>query len=320
MPVNIPDNLPALEVLKEENIFVMTDVRAHSQDIRPLRIAIVNLMPTKIATEIQLLRLLGNTPLQVDICLLHTGAHTPKNTAAGHLERFYRTFNEVREERFDGMIITGAPVEQLDFEQVDYWHELTEIMDYCAQNVFSTLYICWGAQAGLYHRFGIPKHVLPGKISGIFSHRVLLQAREIFRGFDDMFHMPQSRYTEVRREDIAKRRELEILCDSEEAGVGVVMAGQSREFFITGHLEYDAETLALEYKRDLGRGLGPQLPRNYFPADDPARPPLVSWRAHAHLFFSNWLNYHVYQETPYDLGIIKGSADSAPALARGAGL
>ncbi|MCL1915638.1 MAG: homoserine O-succinyltransferase [Desulfovibrionaceae bacterium] len=306
MPINIPAKLPARSALERENIFVMTESRARKQDIRPLRLALVNLMPTKIATELQLLRLLGNTPLQVDICLIRTSGHVSKNTEPLHLERFYRTFPEIRREKLDGMIITGAPVEQLDFEEVDYWSELQEIMDYSAENVFSTLYICWGAQAGLYHRFGIPKHLLPEKISGVFSHRVCRQAQKLFRGFDDIFYAPQSRYTEVRREDIEKHPDLEILCDSEEAGVGVVMARKSGEIFITGHLEYDADTLALEYSRDQERGLNPPTPSNYFQEGDPSRPPLVTWRAHAHLFFSNWLNYHVYQETPYNLDNIRG--------------
>jgi homoserine O-succinyltransferase len=306
MPINIPADLPARLALEQENIFVMTDARAQSQDIRPLRIALVNLMPTKIATELQLLRLLGNSPLQVDISLVRTSGHSSKNTAPEHLERFYRTFEEVSTRKFDGMIITGAPVEHLDFEKVDYWQELREIMDYRAQNVFSTLYICWGAQAGLYHRFGIPKHPLPEKLSGIFPHRLCLQAQKLFRGFDDVFPMPHSRHTEVRRADIDRHPGLEVVCESDEAGVGVVIARTSSEIFITGHLEYDAETLLLEYRRDQERGLNPSVPLHYFPNDDPARPPVVTWRSHAHLFFSNWLNYHVYQETPYDMDAIRG--------------
>ena len=311
MPINIPVDLPARSALEQENIFVMTDARAQSQDIRPLRIALVNLMPTKIATELQLLRLLGNSPLQVDICLVRTAGHNSKNTAPEHLDRFYRTFEEVSARKCDGMIITGAPVEHLDFEDVDYWAELREIMDYCARNVFSTLYICWGAQAALYHRFGIPKHPLAEKLSGIFAHRIRLQAQKLFRGFDDVFQMPHSRHTEIRRGDIDRHPELEILCESDEAGVGVVMARKSSEIFITGHLEYDADTLALEYRRDQERGLNPAPPRHYFPDDDPSRPPVVTWRSHAHLFFSNWLNYHVYQETPYDVDAIRGLGSSA---------
>jgi homoserine O-succinyltransferase len=306
MPINIPSDLPARAALERENIFVMTDATAERQDIRPLRIALVNLMPTKIATELQLLRLLGNSPLQVDIRLLRTGAHRSKNTSQEHLERFYRTFDEVCSEKFDGMIITGAPLERIDFEEVDYWPELQEIMDYSAENVFSTLYICWGAQAGLYHRFGVPKRMLPEKISGVFPHRVCLPAQKLFRGFDDVFYMPQSRYTEIRRGDIEQHPDLELLCESDEAGVGVVIAGESGEIFVTGHLEYEADTLALEYRRDLDRGLDIRIPAHYFPDDDPSRPPVVSWRAHAHLFFSNWLNYHVYQETPFDVSAIRG--------------
>ena len=306
MPINIPANLPARAALERENIFVMTDAKAESQDIRPLRIAVVNLMPTKIATELQLLRLLGNTPLQVDICLLRPGGHISKNTPNEHLERFYRTFDAVNAEKFDGMVITGAPVEQLEFEDVDYWPELGEIMDYSAENVFSTLYICWGAQAGLCHRFGVPKHPLPKKLSGVFPHRILVPGTKLFRGFDDVFAVPQSRYTEVRREDIEKCPGLEILCESEEAGVAVVRTEESREIFATGHLEYEADTLAKEYFRDLDKGLQPNVPKHYFPNDDPSLPPVVSWRAHAHLFFSNWLNYHVYQETPFDVRTITG--------------
>lgn len=301
MPINIPWGLPARSALEKENIFVMTDAKAVRQDIRPLRIALVNLMPTKIATELQLLRLLGNTPLQVDINLLHMGNHQSRNTPKKHLERFYRTFDEVRSEKFDGMIITGAPVEQIAFEEVDYWNELTEIMDYSVENVFSTLYICWGAQAGLYHRFGIPKHLLPEKISGVFSHQINVQGNNLFRGFDDFFHAPQSRHTEVRSEDINKNSDLEILSMSEEAGVAIVQAKKTREIFITGHLEYEADTLAQEYYRDIEQGLNLKIPQNYFPDDNPKQQPIVSWRAHAHLFFSNWLNYCIYQEAPFDL-------------------
>ena len=306
MPINIPSDLPARSSLENENIFVMTDTRANSQDIRPLRIALVNLMPTKIATELQLLRVLGNTPLQVDITLLRTRDHVSKNTPHEHLERFYRTFDEVRSEKFDGMVITGAPVERIDFEEVDYWRELQEIMDYSVHNVFSTLYICWGAQAGLYHRFGVPKCMLPGKLSGVYPHHLCVENYKLFRGFDDIFYAPQSRHTEVRRADIEQCPQLEILCESDKAGVGVVMAKETGEIFMTGHLEYEADTLAKEYYRDLGQGLDLAVPENYFPQDDPSRPPIVSWRAHAHLFFSNWLNYHVYQETPFDVDTIQG--------------
>lgn len=301
MPIKIPAGLPARTALEQEKIFVMTEDRAVTQDIRPIQIAIVNLMPTKIATEIQLLRLLGNTPLQIDITLLKAEHHVSKNTSAEHLERFYTTFSKVRDKKFDGMIITGAPVEQLDFKDVDYWNELQEIMDYSAENVFSTLFICWGAQAGLYHRYGVPKHPLPEKMFGVFPHTLADRRKKIFRGFDDTFFMPHSRHTEVRRADIDKIPQLEILAESEEAGVCVVRAKESRAIYVTGHFEYDADTLAREYFRDVDKGLPIKVPANYFPDNDPSRPPSVTWRAHAHLFFSNWLNYHVYQETPYEI-------------------
>jgi homoserine O-succinyltransferase len=306
MPIKIPSGLPARASLEEENIFVMTEDRAVTQDIRPIRIAIVNLMPTKVATETQFLRLLGNSPLQVDIVLIKAEHHVSKNTSTEHLDRFYTTFSKVSREKFDGMIITGAPVEQLPFEEVDYWLELQEIMDYCAENVFSTLYICWGAQAGLYHRYGVPKYPLPEKKFGVFAHTLLAPTEKLFRGFDDLFYVPHSRYTEVRREDIEKAAALEIMAESPEAGVCVVMARETREIFVTGHMEYDADTLSKEYFRDLHKGLAIKTPVNYFPADNPALPPYVVWRAHAHLFFNNWLNYHVYQETPYELEQIKG--------------
>ena len=304
MPIKIPASLPARAALEEENIFVMTDERAVRQDIRPLQIAIVNLMPTKIATETQLLRLLGNTPLQVDITLLQAEHHISRNTSSEHLERFYTTFSKVRNQKFDGMIITGAPVEQLPFEAVDYWDELSSIMDYSASNVFSTLYICWGAQAGLYHRYGVPKYSMEHKLSGVFPHTLAKPNDKLFRGFDDVFPVPHSRYTEVRRADILQVADLEILAESPAAGVCVVMARRTREIFVTGHLEYDADTLAKEYARDVAKQLPIAVPANYFPDDDPAGHPLVSWRAHAHLFFSNWLNYYVYQETPYELAHI----------------
>lgn len=306
MPIKIPASLPARTALEEENIFVITEDRASTQDIRPIRIAIVNLMPTKIATETQLLRLLGNSPLQVDITLLQAENHVSKNTSTEHLDRFYTTFSKVKDQKFDGMIITGAPVEQLPFEEVDYWQELQTIMDYSAANVFSTLYICWGAQAGLYHRYGVPKHNLPEKKFGVFPHALTRPTEKLFRGFDDVFHVPHSRHTEVRREDIEKAPGLEILAESEEAGVCVVMARETREIFVTGHLEYDPDTLALEYFRDRDKGLDTNPPAHYFTNDNTELPPKVRWRAHAHLFFSNWLNYHVYQETPYELGRIKG--------------
>ncbi len=306
MPIKIPASLPARAALEDENIFVMTEERAVAQDIRPMKIAIVNLMPTKIATETQLLRLLGNSPLQVDIVLLKAEHHVSKNTSSEHLDRFYTTFSKVRDQKFDGMIITGAPVEQLPFEKVDYWEELQTIMDYSAENVFSTLYICWGAQAGLYHRYGVPKHALPEKKFGVFSHTINSPREKLFRGFDDSFFVPHSRHTEVRREDIEKADGLEILAESAEAGVCVAMARQTREIFVTGHLEYDADTLGKEYFRDRDKGLDIAVPVNYFPNDDPSLAPKIRWRAAAHLFFSNWLNYHVYQETPYELGEISG--------------
>ncbi len=304
MPINIPEDLPARSVLEQENIFVMTEERAVRQDIRPLRIAIVNLMPTKIATEIQLLRLLGNSPVQVDITLIKAENHISKNTAPEHLERFYTTFSRVKHQKFDGMIITGAPVEQLPFAEVDYWDELKAIMDYSRTGAFSTMHICWGAQAGLYHHYGIDKHSLPAKMFGVFPHAVVGTNLPIFRGFDDMFCAPVSRHTGISRDDVLARPELEILADSPEAGICVIQAPAARQFFITGHLEYDAETLALEFFRDRDKGLEIEVPRNYFPGDNPNLPPVVNWRAHANLFFANWLNFYVYQETPYELDSI----------------
>lgn len=304
MPINIPADLPARSKLEEENIFVMSEDMARVQDIRPLQIAIVNLMPTKIATEIQLLRLLGNSPVQVDITLIKAERHVSKNTSAEHLERFYTTFSRLRDRKFDGMIITGAPVEQLPFTEVDYWEELQAIMDYSRDHVFSTLFICWGAQAGLYHHFGIDKHPLPEKMFGVFAHQVNNRLNPIFRGFDDIFYMPHSRHTEIRRADIISVPGLDILAESTEAGVCVVKDSVRNQFFITGHMEYDADTLAREYFRDLEKGLPIVRPCNYFPQDDPALPPLVSWRAHANLFFSNWMNFYVYQQTPFDLEAI----------------
>ena len=295
MPINIPSDLPARSKLESENIFVMTEDRASIQDIRPLHIAIVNLMPTKIATETQLLRLLANSPVQVDITLVKAEAHVSKNTSAEHLERFYTTFSRMRNQRFDGMIITGAPVEQLAFEQVDYWDELKDIMDYSREMVTSTLYICWGAQAGLHHHFGTAKRQLPEKMFGVFPHRVSDPYNPIFRGFDDEFSMPHSRHTEIAREDLANHPDLEILAESETAGVAIVKDRIRPQFFITGHMEYDADTLGREYFRDVDKGLDIAVPENYFPGDDPKRPPQVTWRSHANLFFSNWLNFHVYQ-------------------------
>lgn len=304
MPINIPADLPARVKLEEENIFVMTEDKAVVQDIRPLKIAIVNLMPTKIATEIQLLRLLGNSPVQVDITLIRAERHVSKNTSAQHLERFYTTFSRVRGQKFDGMIITGAPVEQLDFSMVDYWDELGEIMDYSRTHVFSTLYICWGAQAGLHHHFGVNKHVLPEKMFGVFPHVATDKLNPIFRGFDDVFYMPHSRHTEIRKNEILAVPELQILAESKQAGVSILKDRNRRQFFITGHMEYDAETLAAEYFRDLERGLNIAMPQNYFPGDDPSMSPMLVWRAHANLFFSNWMNFYVYQETPFELEAI----------------
>lgn len=305
MPIKLPDELPATEILANENIFVMKESRAFTQDIRPLRIVILNLMPVKQTTETQLLRLLGNTPLQVDIVLLHPGSHTSKNTSEEHLSTFYKTFDEIKDEKFDGMIITGAPVEQLPFHEVTYWKELQQILDWKLTNVTSTLHICWGAQAGLYHHFGVPKHPLPEKLFGVFAHTVNKPNVKLFRGFDSVFHIPHSRHTENRREDIEKVAELEILSESEEAGVYIVATKDGRQIFVTGHSEYDQGTLRDEYERDRSRGLDIAIPKHYFPNDDPSQPPVVNWRAHANLLFSNWLNYYVYQETPYDWNAIR---------------
>ena len=311
MPINIPADLPARSKLEQENIFVMSEERAKVQDIRPLQIAIVNLMPTKIATETQLLRLLGNSPVQVDITLIRAEHHVSKNTSSEHLERFYSTFSQVQEKKFDGMIITGAPVEQLPFREVDYWDELAAIMDYSRKNVFSTIHICWAAQAGLFHHYGIDKHALPEKTFGVFAHRVNNSLDPIFRGFDDAFFMPHSRHTAISKEDIAEHPGLEILAESAEAGVCVIKGRRQRQFFITGHMEYDADTLDREYRRDLNKGLPIAPPCNYFPGNDPALPPQVSWRAHANLFYSNWLNFYVYQETPFNLDSIGADAQAA---------
>ena len=308
MPVKIPSTLPARSILEQENIFVMGEERAEHQDIRPLRMAILNLMPTKIATETQLLRLLGNSALQVDVTLLHTATYESKNTDAEHLLNHYETFDAVRGEKFDGLIITGAPVEQMEFEEVDYWQELTRIMDWAETNVESTFYICWGAQAGLYHRYGIPKYPLPQKMFGVFEHQVLAPTERLLRGFDDTFYAPHSRHTEIRRADIEKVNEIQLLAESEEAGVYLVGSKDGRHIFVTGHSEYDPLTLKAEYDRDVNKGLPIHVPRNYYPGDDPTNMPKVRWRGHAHLLFSNWLNYYVYQVTPYDLRQIpKGS-------------
>ena len=312
MPIKIPASLPARLALEQEKIFVMTEDRAVAQDIRPIQIAIVNLMPTKIATEIQLLRLLSNSPLQIDITLLKAEHHHSKNTASEHLDRFYTTFSKVKNKKFDGMIVTGAPVEMLDFSEVDYWSELQDIIDYSAENAFSTLFICWGAQAGLFHRYGVPKYPLPEKKFGVFKHTLTSKTKKIFRGFDDEFYMPHSRHTEVRLEDVLRVPQLEVLAYSEEAGPSVIRAKESRAIFVSGHFEYDADTLAREYFRDKDRGLDIKTPVNYFPGDDPAQTPIVHWRAHAHLFYSNWLNYHVYQETPFELTAIQSREGALP--------
>ncbi|NLM68533.1 MAG: homoserine O-succinyltransferase [Firmicutes bacterium] len=301
MPVKIPNDLPAKEILAKENIFVMDESRALSQDIRPLRIAILNLMPTKIETEIQLLRLIGNTPLQVEIVLVHPETYQAKNTPADYLYRFYHTFSGIKQQRFDGLIITGAPVEQMEFEQVAYWEELTQIMEWSKKHVTSVLHICWGAQAGLYYHYRIPKYQLPAKQFGVFSHYAAYANIPLLRGFDDRFYMPHSRHTEIRRQDIEKVEELVILAESEEAGVCIVANKDGSQIFVTGHAEYDPDTLKSEYDRDLRKGLPIEIPKNYYPQDDPNQPPLVLWRSHANLLFSNWLNYYVYQVTPYDL-------------------
>ncbi|MCC6209638.1 MAG: homoserine O-succinyltransferase [Burkholderiales bacterium] len=299
MPVKIPSTLPARTTLESENVFVMGEERAARQDIRPMRVAILNLMPTKVATETQLLRLLGNSSLQVDVTLLRTASHESRNTDADHLLNHYQSFAEVREEKFDGLIITGAPVEQLEFAQVDYWPELTRIMDWAETAVCSTFNICWGAQAMLYHRYGVPKHSLPRKIFGVFEHRTLAPRERLLRGFDDVFFAPHSRHTETRRADLEKARDVTILSESDEAGVYIACSADRRHFFVTGHSEYDPLTLKAEYDRDRSRGLPIDVPRNYFPGDDPARPPRVRWRGHASLLYANWLNYYVYQVTPF---------------------
>ena len=302
MPVKISDTLPAMGILESENIFVMAEQQALRQDIRPLRIAILNLMPTKINTETQLLRLLGNSPLQVEIDLLHMESHESRNTPMEHLLEHYYTFPEVRDRTYDGLIITGAPVEILPFEEVDYWEELKVIMDWARTNVFSTFYICWGAQAGLHHYYGIPKYPLKEKMFGIFPHHLNLRNERLARGFDDEFFAPHSRHTEVRREDILAVDDLLLLSESPQAGVYIVISKDRRHIFVTGHSEYDPCTLRDEYVRDVARNLPIAVPGNYFPGNDPAREPQVRWRGHANLLYSNWLNYYVYQQTPYDLG------------------
>jgi len=301
MPIKIPETLPAFETLTEENIFVMKELRAATQEIRPLQIVIVNLMPTKIDTETQLLRLLGNTALQVEVELIHMASRTSKNTSAEHLLKFYKTFDEIKARNFDGMIITGAPVEQMPFEEVDYWEELCEIMEWSKTHVHSTFHICWGAQAGLYYHFGIQKHPLDEKLFGVFQHRVERKNAILFRGFDDTFWVPHSRHTTVLREDVEKHPEIKILSCSEKAGMYAMMTENGKQIFITGHSEYDPRTLEKEYLRDKNAGLPISVPENYYPDDDDTQPPKVTWRAHANLIYANWLNYFVYQTTPFDL-------------------
>lgn len=305
MPLRIPDKLPAIDILKKENIFVMDDTRAHTQDIRPLKIVILNLMPLKITTETDLIRLLSNTPLQIDITFMKLKSHTPKNTPIEHMMMFYKDFDVIKEQKFDGMIITGAPVETYEYEEVNYWEEISKIFEWSKSHVTSTLYICWAAQAGLYYHYSIPKYSLKKKMFGIFSQHCLEPYLPIFRGFDDIFFMPQSRHTEIRKDDILKDSRLSLIAESEESGVSVVMANEGRQFFITGHLEYAPNTLDQEYKRDLGKRNDVDMPKNYYKDDNPDNSPIVRWRAHANLFFTNWINYYVYQETPFDINMIK---------------
>lgn len=300
MPVKIPNTLPARTILENENVFIMDEDRALHQDIRALRVAILNLMPTKIATETQLLRLLSNSALQIDVTLLHTATYESKNTDADHLLKHYVTFDEIKHEKYDGLIITGAPVEQMPFKEVDYWQELTKVMDWGETNVESNFYICWGAQAALYHRYGIPKYDLPHKMFGVFEHRVLSPTEKLLRGFDDIFLAPHSRHTEIRRADIDKVNDLQMLAESDEAGVYIVGSKDGRHIFVTGHSEYDPLTLKGEYDRDVNKGLPIHVPINYYPQNDPSQPPNVRWRGHANLLYSNWLNYYVYQPTAFD--------------------
>ena len=304
MPLKLPDQLPAIELLKDENIFVMDTTRAQGQDIRPLRIAILNLMPIKITTETDFIRILSNTPLQVEIEFMKIKSHTSKNTPVEHMMAFYRDFELMRQEKYDGLIVTGAPLEQMDYEEVTYWDELVEVFDWAYHNVQSTCYICWAAQAALYHFHKIPKYSTNKKVFGVFKHRALQPELPIFRGFDDTFYVPHSRHSELRRVDIEKNPDLQIISESEDAGVHIVMARDGREFFITGHSEYAPLTLDGEYKRDVAKRLPIQLPKNYYEDDNPAKKPIVRWRAHANLLFSNWLNYYVYQKTPFDINQI----------------
>jgi homoserine O-succinyltransferase len=301
MPLKIPDNLPAVKVLENENIFVMKEIRAVHQDIRPLQILLLNLMPVKTTTETQILRLLSNTPLQVEITLIYTKMHLSKNTPKEHLNAFYKTFDEISIHNYDGMVITGAPIEHLEFEEVDYWEEMVRIMDWAGHHITSTMFICWASQAGLYHHYGIPKYLMKEKIFGVFNHKVYNKSNLLIRGFDDEFLAPHSRYTEVRKKDIEKVKDLEILADSNEAGIYLVASKDLKRIFITGHSEYDPLTLNSEYYRDVAKGLDIKIPKNYYPDDDPKQMPMVKWRSHASLLFSNWLNYCVYQVTPYIL-------------------
>ncbi|MBQ1392708.1 MAG: homoserine O-succinyltransferase [Lachnospiraceae bacterium] len=301
MPIKVQNNLPAKKVLEDENIFIMDENRAISQEIRPLQIAILNLMPLKEATEVQLMRSLSNTPLQIDITFLTTATYVGTNTATSHLDKFYQTFEDVKDRRFDGLVITGAPVERMEFEEVDYWDELKQIMEWSKEAVTSTLHICWGAQAGLYYHYGLPKRLLDTKLTGIFKHVVQHRKNPLVRGFDDVFLAPHSRYTEVSLEDIEKNKSLTVLAKSEEAGAFLVMAQGGKQIFVLGHPEYDRLTLDEEYKRDLAKGKDAVMPKNYYPNDDPTKRPLLTWRAHANAIYTNWLNYFVYQVTPYDL-------------------
>ncbi|OQX29134.1 MAG: homoserine O-succinyltransferase [Spirochaeta sp. LUC14_002_19_P3] len=305
MPIKIQDGLPAIRVLEEENIFIIPESQALHQDIRPLKILILNLMPLKIVTENQILRMLSNTPLQCEVELIRPASHDSKNTPREHLEAFYQNFSEVKGKKYDGFIITGAPVETMEFEDVDYWPELAEIMEWAKHNVYSTLFICWAAQAGLYYHYGIPKYPVAEKISGVYSHTVADRHIPLVRGFDDRFFAPHSRHTEIRREDIKDKTDLIILAESEAAGIYIVISRDGRRIFVTGHSEYDPLTLRDEYLRDMKRGDSPPLPRNYFPEDDPSQPPIIRWRGHAHLLYSNWLNYYVYQATPFNLESIQ---------------
>ena len=305
MPLRLPARLPAIDLLKQENIFVMSNARAHAQDIRPLRIVILNLMPLKITTETDLIRLLSNTPLQLDISFMKLQSHTPKNTPIEHMMMFYRDFDEMRHEKFDGMIITGAPVEQLEYEEVGYWPEMQEIFAWARTHVTSTLYICWAAQAGLYFHYNVPKYPLTKKMFGIFPQTKLEPQLPIFRGFDDLFQMPHSRHTELHRDDITANPDLQLIAEGEESGVSIIMARSGREFFITGHLEYAPDTLDKEYRRDKDIRKDVEMPRNYYRGNDPQQGPMVTWRAHANLFYSNWINYYVYQETPYNINDIQ---------------